>query len=91
LYRSPNPVLEPETSYEVGVFGQSWVPNVVFTCGALPAAEKEILDDDDEILVYYGGADTVIGVACATLAHLIPARFREEIKNSAKGKSSDHK
>jgi predicted GH43/DUF377 family glycosyl hydrolase len=89
LYRSPNPVLEPETSYEVGVFGQSWVPNVVFTCGALPVAEKEILDDDDEILVYYGGADTVIGAASATLADLIPARFREEANKE--GDLADHK
>lgn len=80
LYRSPNPVLEPETSYEIGVFGQCWVPNVVFTCGALPAAGKEILDDDDEILVYYGGADTVIGVASTTLGELLPAKIREDLE-----------
>lgn len=78
LYRSPNPVLEPETSYEVGVFGQSWVPNVVFTCGAVPAEDKEILSAEDEILVYYGGADTVIGVASATVGDLIPEKFRVE-------------
>lgn len=77
LYRSPNPILEPETSYEVGVSGQSWVPNVVFTCGAVPLGDKEILADDDEVLVYYGGADTVIGVARATIAELLPARFRQ--------------
>jgi predicted GH43/DUF377 family glycosyl hydrolase len=38
LYRSPNPILEPDTSYEIGVSGESWVPNVVFTCGAVPVA-----------------------------------------------------
>ncbi len=82
IYRSPNPILSPETSYEVGVCGQCWVPNVVFTCGALPAENKEVLDDDDdEILVYYGGADTVIGVASITLGELIPADFRKKLEN----------
>jgi predicted GH43/DUF377 family glycosyl hydrolase len=78
LYRSPNPILEPDKSYEVGVSGQSWVPNVVFTCGAVPAADKAVLDDDDEILVYYGGADTVIGVATARVSDLIPSRYRQK-------------
>ncbi len=78
LYRSPNPILEPEHSYEVGISGESWVPNVVFTCGAVPAKDKAVLEDDDEILVYYGGADTVIGLASATLAELIPERYRRE-------------
>ncbi len=77
IYRSPNPILEPEKSYEIGVSGHSWVPNVVFTCGTVPVKDKAILDDDDEILVYYGGADTVIGVASARVADLIPARFRK--------------
>jgi predicted GH43/DUF377 family glycosyl hydrolase len=77
IYRSPNSILEPEKSYEIGVSGQSWVPNVVFTCGAVSAIDKDILDEDDEILVYYGGADTVIGVASARVADLIPARCRQ--------------
>jgi len=77
IYRSPNPILEPEKSYEIGVSGESWVPNVVFSCGAVSALEKDILYEDDEILVYYGGADTVIGVASARVADLIPARFRQ--------------
>jgi predicted GH43/DUF377 family glycosyl hydrolase len=75
IYRSPNPILEPEEDYEIGLSG-SWVPNVVFTCGAVPGIDKEILEDDDEILVYYGAADTSIGLAKATLADLIPETFR---------------
>ncbi len=75
IFRSPNPILEPEEDYEIG-FSGSWVPNVVFTCGAVPGADKDILEDEDEILVYYGAADTSIGVARCTLADLIPERFR---------------
>ncbi|NLT20979.1 MAG: glycosidase [Syntrophomonadaceae bacterium] len=75
IYRSPNPILEPEEDYEIGLSG-AWVPNVVFTCGAVAGSDKDILEDDDEILVYYGAADTSIGVATATLADLIPERFR---------------
>ncbi len=76
LYRSPNPILEPVEDYEVGLSG-AWVPNVVFTCGAVAGSDKEVLDDDDEILVYYGAADTSIGMAKATLADLIPEKFRQ--------------
>ena len=77
LYRSPNAILEPEDSYEVGVSGESWVPNVVFTCGAVSAKDKAVLEDNDEIYVYYGGADTVIGMASATVAELIPEKYRQ--------------
>ena len=51
LARQREPILEPELAWErVGA-----VPNVVFSCG-----QAEI---GDRILVYYCGADTVIGVA----------------------------
>jgi len=76
LYRSPNPILEPEEIYEVGEEG-AYVPNVVFTCGAVPRVDKEILGDDDEILVYYGGADTVVCVATARVSDLIPEEIRK--------------
>ncbi len=76
IFRSPNPILEPAEDFEIGMSG-AWVPNVVFTCGAVAANEKEILEDDDEILVYYGAADTSIGLASATLADLIPEKFRK--------------
>jgi predicted GH43/DUF377 family glycosyl hydrolase len=75
IYRSPNPVLEPEEYYELGESG-AWVPNVVFTCGAVCGSDKAVLEDSDEILVYYGAADTSIGMAKATLADLIPAKYR---------------
>jgi predicted GH43/DUF377 family glycosyl hydrolase len=80
LYRAPNPCLEPEDSFEIGIAGRSWVPNVVFTCGAVPAKNVDVLDDKDEILVYYGGADTLIGLASSTLADLLPVDVRKEIR-----------
>lgn len=79
LYRSPNPVLSPETEYEVGAKGCSWVPNVVFTCGAVPGTDKEVLDDNDEILCYYGASDTYLCLASATVAELIPEAVRRRI------------
>jgi len=72
LYRSPNFVLEPQEDYEIGEEGTSQVPNVVFTCGAVPLTNKGVLDDNDEILIYYGAADTVIAVATAKVSELIP-------------------
>ncbi|MBP6044933.1 MAG: glycosidase [Microgenomates group bacterium] len=51
LYRSPEPIFEPETDYEK--FG--YINNVVFTCGAV--------EKDGKYFVYYGAADEVIGVA----------------------------
>jgi predicted GH43/DUF377 family glycosyl hydrolase len=74
IYQSPNPILEPELSYEIGEGGgqQYWVPQVVFTCGAVPAQNQEIVGLDDEILVYYGAADTVIGVAKGKLRDIVP-------------------
>ncbi len=45
------PILEPEMLYEK----EGFVPNVVYTCGALVCG--------DELWIYYGGADRVIGRA----------------------------
>ncbi|MGI6436305.1 MAG: glycosidase [Syntrophomonadaceae bacterium] len=75
LYRSPNPILQPEEDYEIGLSG-AWVPNVVFTCGAVSNSDKDVLEDDDLVMVYYGAADTSIGVATATVADLIPEEYR---------------
>jgi predicted GH43/DUF377 family glycosyl hydrolase len=74
LYQSPNPILEPEQGFEIGnsTGDDFWVPRVVFTCGAVPAEDKEVVGPDDEILVYYGAADTSIGVAKSKLRDLVP-------------------
>jgi predicted GH43/DUF377 family glycosyl hydrolase len=87
LYRSPNPILSPETELEIGERGRSWVPNVVFTCGAVPATDKEILEDEDEVLVYYGASDTYICLASARVADLIPETIRQRVaaRNRAAG------
>ena len=51
LARADNPILDPKEPYE----REGLVPNVVFTCGAVELG--------DRYFVYYGGADSVIGVA----------------------------
>lgn len=51
LARQTEPILKPEIDWEVN----GYIPQVVFSCG-----QAEI---GDRILVYYGGADTVTGVA----------------------------
>jgi len=50
LARQTEPILEPELDWEVN----GYIPKVVFSC-----SQAEI---GDKILVYYGGADAVIGV-----------------------------
>ena len=80
LYRSHNFILEPEDEWELGKDERSWVPRVVFTCGAVPRdGEKGIFDADDELIVYYGAADSVICAATARVGDLIPERFRRTI------------
>jgi predicted GH43/DUF377 family glycosyl hydrolase len=53
-------ILEPQENYEL--VGQT--PSVVFTAGA-------VVEDDGEIKLYYGGADTVQCVATTSVARLI--------------------
>ncbi|MDD5289206.1 MAG: hypothetical protein PHY28_08875 [Dehalococcoidales bacterium] len=59
IARRTVPILEPETPYEL--YGQ--VNNVVFPCGAVIIGE--------DLFVYYGGADSVIGVATMKVADLM--------------------
>jgi predicted GH43/DUF377 family glycosyl hydrolase len=59
LARTDYPILEPEMSYEL--VGQ--VNNVVFPCGAVII--------DEQLFVYYGGADSVVGVATMRLQALL--------------------
>lgn len=57
--RGGKPLLEPEMEYEK----EGQVCDVVFPCGAV------VIDND--LFVYYGGADKVVGVATVNLSQLI--------------------
>ncbi len=60
LARSTEPLLQSEAPYEItGLVG-----NVVFTCGA-------ITSDPDEILLYYGAADSVTALAVGSVNEII--------------------
>lgn len=61
LARTADPVFEPVEKYE----REGAIPNVVFSCGAVVR--------DDTLFLYYGGGDTVIGVATASLSHILKA------------------
>jgi predicted GH43/DUF377 family glycosyl hydrolase len=53
-------ILQPEDPWEVS----GYVPNVVFTCGAVP-------EEDGTVKIYWGGADTVMCVGTATIDDLL--------------------
>jgi len=59
-HRSKEPILEPSKEYECN----GLVPNVVFSCGSILLKNK--------LLLYYGCADSVIGVATYNLNNIIP-------------------
>ncbi|MGP3667308.1 MAG: hypothetical protein ACKD6N_00365 [Candidatus Bathyarchaeota archaeon] len=59
IARTDEPIFEPETDYEK--VGQ--VNNVVFPCGTVVIG--------DEIFMYYGGADQVVGVATIKVKKLL--------------------
>ncbi len=59
ISRTNQPIFEPDVEYEK--VGQ--VPNVVFPCGATVIGE--------EIYIYYGGADSVVGVATGNIEKLL--------------------
>ncbi len=64
IARAKRWVFAPETEYE----RQGLIPNVVYTCGAFLRG--------DEVWMYYGGADTVVGLATAKISDLL--EFVEE-------------
>lgn len=70
LARTTDPIFEPETDYEK----KGIVNNVVFPCG--------IVEQKGLIYMYYGGGDTVVGVATMKLSIILKALTRE-IKNSS--------
>ncbi len=59
IYRQNEPILEPELKWELE---EGCVPNVVFSCGQVII--------DDELFVYYGGADTEIGLATCKISEI---------------------
>lgn len=64
-------ILEPREIYELT--GQ--VPNVVFPSGLVTVQDvkNDSLDDETELLLYYGAADTCIGLATTTVKELLEA------------------
>ncbi|MBU2473933.1 MAG: hypothetical protein KKG91_04290 [Candidatus Omnitrophica bacterium] len=58
LYRTTNPILEPDEHYE-----NEGKPGVVYPCGAVVLGE--------ELFVYYGGGDRVVCCATAQMKQLI--------------------
>ncbi len=65
LSRISDPIFEPEEPYEkIGI-----VNNVVFPCG--------MVVKDGLLFIYYGGADTVVGVATIELEVLLRALTRD--------------
>ncbi len=71
LARSRNNILEPRESYELT--GQ--VPNVVFPSGAIVAAidAEGFAQPTSRVWVYYGAADTCVGLAETTIGELLAA------------------
>ncbi len=65
LGRTDAPIFSPEMPYEK----EGIVPNVVFPCGSVIIGSK--------LIIYYGGADTVIGVATISLAKLLTHILRD--------------
>lgn len=59
LYRSKEPLLEPDEYYE----NEGFKAGVVYSCGAV------VIDKD--LFVFYGGADTVVCVATANLENFL--------------------
>lgn len=53
-------ILQPEDSWEI----TGYVPNVVFTCGA-------VAEDDGSVKIYWGGADSVMCVGTANIDELV--------------------
>lgn len=71
LYRSKRPILTAEAWYEAtGI-----TPRVTYACGAVIK--------DGILFVYYGGADTYVNVATATLDEFLTALKRDPVEQTA--------
>lgn len=71
IARSAEPILEPEAWYE----NYGWKGGIIYSCGAV------IVGDD--LLVYYGGADSVVCVAKTNLD-----KFLKDLTSTRKSKIS---
>ena len=65
LAPSADPIFEPEEPYEK----KGITNNVVFPCG--------MVEKDGLLFIYYGGADTVVGVATMELSIILKALMRD--------------
>lgn len=72
LYRTREYLLAPAAPYEL----QGDVPNVVFPCAAL--------QDGERVAVYYGAADTVVGLAFGYIREILEFTKRTSILVSTK-------
>jgi predicted GH43/DUF377 family glycosyl hydrolase len=63
--RTSDPIFEPQEAYEKNGI----VSNVVFPCG--------MVEKDGLLFIYYGGADTVVGVATLQLDILLKVLTRD--------------
>lgn len=68
ISRLSDPVFEPQEKYEL----EGQIPNVVFPCGAVLR--------DDTIFMYYGGGDSVVGLATCSLSKLLSVLLPKELK-----------
>lgn len=69
LARAADPIFEPVEKYEK----EGEVPNIVFSCGSVVRPSTSLRVSGDSLLLYYGAADKVLGVATASLAHIVDA------------------
>ncbi len=78
LYRTRPYLLAPAAPYEL----QGDVPNVVFPCASL--------QDGDKVAVYYGAADTVVGMAFGYISEIIEFTKKKQhcIVNPLKNQST---
>ena len=68
ISRSVDALLEPLEEYE----RKGLIPNAVFSCGAVTRG--------DTLFIYYGGADTVLGVATVSLKKLLGILLPDNLK-----------
>jgi len=75
IARSKYNILEPREMYEL--VGQ--VPNVVFPSGMIvdDYDQEGFARPDSRVFIYYGAADTVVGVAISTIDELIRLAYTE--------------